>query len=248
MRLQPQPITPIEPDTPLTVSLDTSGAVVIHYSSEGDETVWISAKAISTEDAFPLDTVIEVVSPSGERLAYNDDYFPALVSESVVSELELQPTDSAISFLTLTDAGDYQLRVNSFNGVSTGEVEVLLQRAEAVALETRETDADVFAASVTLQPNQVAQLDIPLEAGRAYTITVRDPLGGLDAVVQIIDVNGTVLASNDDHGTDDFTLNIFDSRIAEFTPETSGDHTLSIRDYLGRGGVFEVEVRSADEG
>jgi hypothetical protein len=187
--------------------------------------------------------VLEVVSPSGERLAYNDDYFPALISGESLSELALQPTDSAITSLTLTEAGDYQLRVNSFNGVSVGDVELIVKRVDAAAVQVESVQTGVFAASVTLRPDQVARIEIPLETGNPYTITVRDPLGVLDPVTQISDAAGTVLAVNDDHRSSDFTLNIFDSRIADFTPAASGDYLLAVRDYLGRGGVLEVDIR-----
>ncbi len=189
--------------------------------------------------------MLEVVSPSGERLAYNDDFFPARMSGDDLNELALQPTDSAITALTLTEAGDYRIRVTSFNGVSTGEVEVRVQRVDPVSIQRQSADETVTTA-VTLRPNQVAALDITLEAGREYTLTARDPLGVLDPVMQLLDASGAVLAENDDHGDGELTLNIFDSRIESFTASESRDYVLSIRDYLGRGGVLRLEVRAVE--
>jgi hypothetical protein len=254
---QPQPPTPIEPETPLVVTLDGSGAAVVTYESSGSETVQIIARALSDESdageatdeaAPPLDTVIEVVSPSRERLAYNDDYFPALLDDETAADLDLQPTDSAITALALDEAGTYEIRVNSFNGVSVGDVELQLVRVEPLIVESQLSD-DVFTASVTLRPNQMARIDVELEAARTVTITARDPLGVLDAVLQIRDADGAVLESNDDGGFiagDGPRLNIFDSRIADFTPSASGTYSLIVRDYLGRSGTLELEVRSAE--
>ncbi len=81
----------------------------------------------------------------------------------------------------------------------------------------------------------------------------------------MLDGDGAVLAANDDH-TDadrslnadrsvnadrslnaDFHLNIFDSRITDFTVTDSGEYRLAVRDYLGRGGALRVDVRRVDE-
>jgi hypothetical protein len=247
--LQPTSAMTIEPDMPVVVTLDGRGAIDVHYSSEGSETVFITAKALGADNDDPippLDTVLEVVSPSGARLDYNDDYFPALLSDEIISELGLQPTDSAITALTLDEAGAYHLRVNSFNGVSTGEVELLIQRVDRVQIDIQPTEDTAFSASVTLRPNQVAQIEISLEAERSYTITARDPSGVLDAVLQVSDEAGNLLAANDDHLLDDVTLNIFDSRISDFSPTETGNYVLTVRDYLGRSGVLWVEVDATD--
>lgn len=233
----------LEAGVPLRVTLDGTDAAMIAYASGGSETVRLFARAaVSDSDAPPFDVVVEVISPDGQRIAYNDDYAAALIPAATVTSLNLQPTDAVIPVLTLDVSGEYLIRVNSFNGVSVGEVEVTLEIIEPVSIE-RETDSDdMLTASVTLRPDQVAVLDIALEAGQTYTLTVRDPRAILDPVAQLSDAEGTVLASNDDHTGADFGLNIFDSRIMAFTPTASGDYVLSVRDYLGRAGTFQVEV------
>lgn len=251
--IRPTPAMQIEAGVPLRVTLDGTDAAMIAYASGGSETVRLFARAAASDtDAPPLDVVMEVISPDGQRIAYNDDYAAALIPAATVTSLNLQPTDAVIPVLTLDASGEYLIRVNSFNGVSVGEAEVTLEIIEPVSIE-RGTDDDavlaandMLTATVTLRPDQVAVLDIALEAGKTYTLTVRDPRAILDPVAQLSDADGKVLASNDDHTSADFGLNIFDSRITDFTPTESGDYVLSVRDYLARGGTFQVEVRITD--
>jgi hypothetical protein len=174
--------------------------------------------------------VLEILTPGLQRLAYNDD---AMLDG-------LNPLDAALVRLPLPEAGQYTIRVNSFNGASIGEVEVLLMVVEPLATETADDTI-----RVTLHENSVYTYPLEVTAGEAYTITALDPKGVLDAVLSMRDTQGNQIAHNDDHRSGELTLNIFDAKLT-FTAPSDGKVTLELREFLGRGGTFEIRIARED--
>ncbi|MBC8098350.1 MAG: hypothetical protein H7Y11_02805, partial [Armatimonadetes bacterium] len=163
-------------------------------------------------------------------VAYDDDSAAGLAGYA--------PTDAALIALTLPP-GEYSVRVNSFNGVTVGEVELLLTLD--AALDTQTPSVDTL--TVTLYADEVYGVPLMLESIAGLSITVRDPLGVLDPLVTLRDAEGRVVAANDDHNTLDLTLNIFDARISPAEVLPPGAYTLEIREFLGRAGAMEVVIR-----
>lgn len=68
-------------------------------------------------------------------------------------------------------------------------------------------------------------------AGQVVSITLQaaDVTTGLDTVLELYDASGESLAFNDDHFSSDPALDVFDSRIAEFTLPADGTYALVAR-------------------
>jgi hypothetical protein len=207
-----------------TISLNSNRTAVLRlagdgefasavYTASGGETVTIRA-----DSGGALDAVLELIGPDGSTVVYAD------------------ATDNerpSIMRVMLDEAGDYIIRVNTFNGEGSGEVEVTLTVEPPLALTP-----DSPAVWVPLGANAVATVLIDGFNGDA-TITVRDPKGLLDPRVEIVDADSAVIAANDDHGTADVSLNRFDARLTAAIPDGAA---VQITEFLGRAGWVEVSI------
>lgn len=238
-------ITFIEADTTTTLRLDGQTPTILAYVAAGRETITVTARALGEgtieglEGTYTLDPVIEILSPEGERLAYNDDHQAALET--------LTPTDAAVERLFLPEPATYTLRVNTFNGVTAGEVEVSLALVSPVEYEIVTDEADTLIMTVSLEAAQTFQYPFTAEAGTVYTIVARDPKGLLDPILLLRenDPENTVIASNDDYRYrfgDAFILNVFDARIIDAEIPADGDYVLELREFMGRGGTITVQM------
>ena len=214
--------TPIQ----VQVTADKPGVLIYENSTSGS-VFTIETRALS--EAF--DSVVWVVDVDNHLLAYNDN---ALVS----GEIE---TNAYLANLTLIEAGRYTIYVDSFNGVSEGEVEVVLREHDIFAVVVEETDnATIITAS--LPEDSVFAYPLVLEAPEILTITARDISGTLDPYLRIVDSSGNILISNDDHHSTDLTLNLFDAQIAEWEAPENATYTIEVLDFLGRAGEIEVQI------
>lgn len=233
--------TQIQPDIPLTIVLDGAGPVEVVYATPQSQVVTVTARALTPDPltGFPLDPVLEVLSAAGMRLAYHDD-----VGEAAAEQDDLQPTDARIMRLVLPEAGEYRLRVNSFNGAQAGEVEVLL--SEVAAAIRLDVVGDLLRVPVALDAATPAIYILSLRAAAPVEITVRDPRGLHDPMLTLYDSAGRRVASSDD-AVDPFvlpglTLNSLDAQISGFIPPADDLYTLEVREFLGRAATFELIV------
>lgn len=249
--VQGNSITFIEADTTTTLRLDGQTPTILAYVAAGRETITVTARALGEgtieglEGTYTLDPVIEILSPEGERLAYNDDHRTTLE--------HLTPTDAAIERLFLPEPATYTLRVNTFNGVTAGDVEVLLALVSPVEYEIVTDEADTLIMTVSLEAAQTFQYRFAAEAGTVYTIVARDLKGLLDPIITLreSDTENTIIsaegvfASNDDFHYrfgDAFILNVFDARIIDAEIPQDGDYVLELREFMGRGGAITVQM------
>lgn len=207
-----------------TISLNSNRTAVLRltgdgafatavYTASGGETVTIEA-----DSSGALDVVLELVGPDGGTIAYADA--PDNDAPSIVRVL-------------LDSAGDYTVRVNTFNGEGTGEVEVSLTVEPLLTLTP-----DSPSVWVPLGANAIALVRVEGFDGDA-AVTVRDPNGLLDPGVALTSPDGEIIAANDDHGTADVTLNRFDARLIAAVPDGAA---LQITEFLGRTGWVEVSI------
>ncbi len=220
----------LEPGTPLTITLDDGQpAVVLRYTSPGDETITIFASdAGSNEDI--IDTVMRVIAPDESRIAYAD-HNPG--DEAVVNE-----SDARIPALYLAGAGTYMIWVGSYGEVGRGEIDVMLEVVDVFDIE--DIDKRVLG---RLPEGRGYRHTLDIVDGGTYTITARDSGGTLDPVLAIFAENGDIIAQNDDHSSTDLSLDVFDAQIYGLGL-SAGTYDIVIRDYLGRAGTFELRVVS----
>lgn len=231
IRAQPAPLT-LTPDEPLTVRLDGVRPAILHYDAVPGETITITARALDD-----IDTTLELLTPSDRRLAFNDNH-PG------VDDPPLAPTDSALLHVPLTKGGRYTLRVDSFSGVAVGEVVVTLNVVapvpeRVIAQNDRETRL-----LIALPPGRVYRrtLETATDADETVTLTARDPFGRLDSLLTLRDADGALVAFNDDHASDDLTLNLFDARLSGVRLVAGAPFTLELREFLGRGGILHLTI------
>lgn len=207
------------PGTALTLTLDGQGAAVATFTAASGDHVTLSAQAIDD-----LDTTLELLGPNGRRAAFNDDHG--------TDDPALAASDSRILWLTLDHAGEYVVRVDSFNGVTAGDVQLTLDVLPP---------PDAAAREVLLLRGEALTIPLALDAGDRLTVTLRDPRGLRDPLVRLVAPDGALIAANDDHASADLTLNLFDARLA-VTVDAAGEYRLELREFLGRGGLLALEI------
>lgn len=234
----PHSITLIAPDSTFTLRLDGASPSILAYQAEAGETIRVAARALGEgtvaglDGTFVIDPVLELLAPDGRRLAYNDDAGDAGADAA---------TDALIARVVLPEAGLYTLRVNTFNGVTRGEVEVTLTRVAPVEALAQD-DGDITTIQVMLRAGAVYRHRFAGRAGQVYTFTARALDGLSDPMLALLDASGSRLAANDDHAGGDLKLNIFDARIADFAPPSDGGYTLELREFAGRAAHIELTI------
>ncbi len=219
----------LEADTVMTVEVGES-PVWLTYAGTAGEQIHITTMTAITDTA--PDTIIEILYPNGQRLDYADD--PLLPDGSFEQ-------NASFDSLELPVDGVYTIRIDSFNGVSTGLVDVLLTSIN--------DNLDVLATQdLTIIRGDIpafGQLtyDLELSAGQTVSITARDVSNTLDPLLYISNEDGTFLAFNDDHQSPNLTLNALDAHIAELIIDDDMTVRLNVQDYLGRSGTIELMIR-----
>jgi hypothetical protein len=214
-----------------TVTLSGEGAAEIPYEVDEPTVVTIIVRNLESEN--PIDTTLQVLDPAGKPLAFNDDHH--------TTREDLSPTDSVLENLPLTAVGTYTLRLNSFNGVSKGEVELRIEAGDIYEARIEE-NGDTTIISAKLPAYGRYAYTFSSEAGDTLTMTARDTSGTLDPVLRLRDSAGEVVAFNDDHTTFDLSLDTLDAQIVEFIVAETGDYTLEVTDFAGRAGTFELTL------
>ena len=222
-------VQPVIAGTPLTITLTAgAGPVDMTYNAAPDEVLTVTARSTPAE---PIDVTLEILLDD-ERITFNDDHRTTLEN--------LTPQDSAVTNLIINEAGDYTLRIHSFSGAQSGDVEVLVR--SSLLVEACETPAQ----TVELLPHRAFTCLLDLEVGQTVTLTARDTSGTLDPVLTLLDADGTLLARNDDHASADLTLNVLDAQIADYEVEEAGTYRVRVSDFGGAAGTLEllIEIES----
>jgi hypothetical protein len=221
LTLNDEAIVTVAADAPVTLTLDndTAGAVIT-----------ITARAV---DSTQVDPVLWLVDSEARLLAYNHN---TLKADGLID------VAAAIPNLVLPTAGLYTIYVDSFNGVSTGEVEVTIRETDRFNIVVEETGS-LHVMRLTLPEDSIFVYPITVQQGDSITITVRDSNRQLDPYIRIVDSNSNPVMSNDDHASADLSLNIFDARIADWQVPVADTYMLEVRDFLGRAGNMLLEIR-----
>lgn len=219
----------LEADTAITIEVGES-PVWLTYEGTAGEHIRITTMTAITDTA--PDTIIEILYPDGQRLDYADD---TLLPDGSFGQ------NASFDSLELPVDGVYTIRVDSFNGVSAGSVDVLLTSID--------DNLDVLATQdLTIIRGDIpafGQLtyDLELSAGQTVSITARDVSNTLDPLLYIYDKDDTLIAFNDDHQSLNLTLNALDANIAELLIADDMTLTFNVHDYLGRTGTIELMIR-----
>ncbi len=225
----------IVPDEPIILTLTGDGPSTFVYESPGSEFVRITARTLhelaADEQPYVRDTILIILDPAGERIAYNDDHQTA--------RADLLPSDSVIDNLHLQDPGKYQILVNTYGGISATEVAVRLEIIDPFLVEIVEDENQTtIRGRLLIDSTYIYEF----EANDTMTITARDLSHTLDPILRVYDVQDNLIAWNDDHNSDALILNVLDAQIADFQIVKSGRHRLELTDFLGQHGDFEITI------
>lgn len=200
------------------VQVSADAPSVLRFEGQSGQGVRIVAQALEVE---AVDTTLRLIAPDGKQIAYHDD----VLINGVLTR------DASVA-IVLPQDGVYTVVVDSFDGLQAGAVRVSVVSYDAFGLQ--ETSEGVRA---TLPKGETLYLTRQL--GGNITVTVRGG-GVLDPFLRLLDAEGRQLAQADDQegSLDLYTLD------AVMTLEALpfGVYTLSITDFLGRGGVVEVMI------
>jgi hypothetical protein len=228
---QVAPIGTISANTPTTIQLSGQAASDFTYAALGTETITVTARSVV---ASTVDTTLEVISPSGQTLAFNDDR-PLDMTDG-----NLGTFDSAVIDLALPEAGAYVIRVGSYNNTGFGEVEVVVTSdAPVVAVPIVATSEIVLGA---LSPGGVFTYAFAASEAETLTIAVRDVSGTLDPHLLLMDSHFVGIAENDDHASTDAMLDPLDAKIEDFIASADGLYHVIVSDVDETGGLFQLVI------
>lgn len=233
------------PDEPVMVTLQAEAPIILTYNAQAGDIINISARAVIPDDMdgddapqIP-DTVLTVYDAQYIELAYNDDTHHINDDGSVTIQ-----RDAQINNLRLPTDGVVSIHVDSFNGVSTGDVVVLLTQADPYQLaEDMRDDGVIVSGFIPAGDSVTYHHTIPDSADTVMLqITVRDMSGTFDPLLAVYDGNGQQLAMNDDHASHDLMLNVLDARIDNLPVEAGQTLTVHIGSFTGADGAFELTI------
>ena len=208
------------------LSITADNRASIDYLVENKaEYVTIQAHSIENE-AELFDPVMWIVDSQNLLIAYNDNFN---VDNFARIENLLLPPDR------------YTIWIDSFNGVSEGEVEVQIEPVDPFNEISSVNDDGTITIDVRLPEDAIYRYALELSENDIVTISVRDTSGTLDPYLSILE-NNSPLLSNDDHQSSDLTLNRLDSRISEWHVLSDNTYIIEVRDFLGNAGEFELVI------
>ena len=217
--------TVLMPGEPITLSVTDDARASANFNI--DRTIYVSIQAQSETEAF--DPVVWIVDSSKRLIAYNDN--GAEEGNALIDNLYLL-------------SGSYIVYVDSFNGVSEGEVTLSLNIVDPFDTAIEMTD-NLVTINATLPEDSIFEYDFSASAGDIITLITRDISGTLDTYLAIYDESGNLIGSNDDHQSTDLSLNLFDSKISEWIAPADGVYTVRVHDFAGDSGHFELIIMTS---
>lgn len=225
-------------DEAVIVTVSADEPATLQFEGTVGQFVSLIAEPIAGEDGEAIDTTLALIAPDDTQLAYNDDTH---LTNSETGEITIQRA-AAIRNLRLPLDGTYTVWVDSFNGVSEGEAEVLLTVSDdPFAQQTEEANGTTII-TLTLPEASIFTTTLALEANDLVTITAQDTSGTLDPFVQVRTPDGAIIVQNDDHDTLNTTLNVLDAQIGAWEVPASGDYLVEVLDFMGRAGTLTLTI------
>jgi hypothetical protein len=196
------------------------------FNGAAGQTVTISAVDVSESGA--LDVGLTLIAPDGTQEITNDDQLGTDLTTAV---------DSQISDHILGTTGSYIVRVELVNGSGSYRLGIVQE------LPFTLSDDGTTLLNGSLEgalPKQ--RWTFEGKAGQVFTITMQAQTGTLDPALRLLDVNGQVVAENDDAA--DTALGK-DSQIVMVSIPSDGLYTLEAARFSGEGSYRIVIVATS---
>ena len=212
VRLHTVPLTSLDMGTTVTGTLGDDRPPIGIWEFDGTAGAVVDVTAVSSS----FDTVLQVLSPTGEEIARNDDANP-------------ETTDSAL-LATLPTTGRYQVRVTAY-GEETGAYLVTIR---TLSVASRSELGFSESATGTLEADGLIE-DWFFDGDLGQTIEITASSNAFDTLVHLLSPAGEELARDDDGGPGT------DSHIVATLP-VSGRYRVRIAATDDGTGRYEVAV------
>jgi pre-peptidase len=209
--------------------LHLAGPLTLSYEASGSETISIYVRSLA-DNAAPLDTLVEVDDPDGNPLAFNDD----MTSDT---------RDAGVENVSLPGAGTYLIRVDTYDLLDGGGVEVQLVTSAAPEVSDQSSILDV---NGKLNGNGPVSFTFNGSAGQIVTITVQainPPSSDMDLSMTLYAPDGSEAASDDDSGGSN-GLGELDPALMHFSLPQTGEYKLEVNSWFDTPGDIAVKVTS----
>ncbi len=209
---------------------DANYQVDYRFSGQAGDVISVLAMATSGD----LDTTVLITAPTGEFVAFNDDF---------------NDLDAAVVGVTLPQDGIYTLTVGRFmglNGTSSGSYELrLVEGTDLFGISDTTVDTDTSTAtnatseviefSGTISSESPTQnFTFSAQAGDVVTIEMVTTDGNLDPLLILEGPTGQEIARNDDE-----SLTSVNALLSELTLSQSGTYTIIATRYQEAEGISE---------
>lgn len=152
------------------------------FTAQGGETLTFSAVDLSRVGA--IDLSMRLIAPDGTEVAANDNHeLGGLFS----------PLDAQLANITLDTAGTYTVLVQAIGGAGVYGLGV-----SALQPFTLDADGTAQLEGALTDPLPTERWTFEAQAGQVVTITQRAGRGSLDTLLRLRDVQGEIIAENDD--------------------------------------------------
>lgn len=228
---------------PTTVTITADAPAILQFEAQAGDVVSLNTQALpdATDDENTLDTTIALIAPDDTQLAYNDDTHLADATGTMAIERNAQ-----LQAVVLPQDGQYRVRVDSFNGVSEGDVDVTLTFDDPFAAQIIEETDDTVIITLMLPASAIYSYPIALEAQTRMTITARDTSGTLDPIIQVRDSAGNIVVQNDDHTTPLVSLNVLDAQVTNWPVPEADEYIIEVVDFAGQAGTLQLTIEMTD--
>jgi hypothetical protein len=223
----------IQVDEPVVISehLRTNSTYETTFDGNEGDIVTITVRDLPDDEA-DIDPLLTLLDDEGDVLTENDDH------ETRDTYLDL--FDSRIESFELPTNGTYTIQVNDYFGDS-GDFELTITFANTVA--SLSDGALVIEGTVPVE-DSFGQTFTANE-GDIVTITAHATDDDLDPILTLLDENGQILADNDDHDSEDTSLNRYDAQIAQFAIPATGSYQVLVTGYGTSFGDFTLTIELA---
>ncbi len=189
-------------------------------SLQSGDAVTLTVTAVSGD----LDSTLELLDPSGDTVAYNDDI-----------DYSAGNTNSQIAYVA-DEVGEYTLRVSGFTG--EGDFEVIVEFGIAAPPPSSQPVGDATILEGTIdRRNPSVDFSLELQSGDTVTLTTAAQSDALDTTLELLDPSGDSVGYNDDI---DLASGDYNSQIV-YTADATGEYTVRVGSFTGTGD-FELSI------
>jgi pre-peptidase len=209
------------------LQLHLSGPVDFAYEAGAPQTISVYVHSLP-DNPTPLDTTIEVDDPDGNSLAFNDD-------------LTADSRDAGVENVSLSDAGTYRIRLDTFDLLDGGAVEVQLVTSATAEVGD---NSGIVNVNAKLDGKVPAVFTFNGSSGQVVTITaeaINPPSSDMDLTMTLYAPDGSQAGSDDDSGSEN-GLGEHDPALMHFSLPQTGQYRLEVASWFDTPGDITVKV------